>query len=422
MYSNKPLFPLLAVIFLGYLGFSLALPIFPPLFLNPIHNFLPKTLMPSNRRILLGLLFSMYPIGQFIGAPIMGKFSDKHGRRPILLLSLLALIPAYILCGFSVRFHLPYLTYISRFLCGLFEGNITTAQAALSDISHNEHVKTKNFGHIVTFSSSAFFFGPLIGGALVDSDLTPFFHFETPFWCAAFLVFIALLIVYIFFHETHHGNPNIHIHPFNILKSFIEVIRCHPLSIIFTANLCYFTSIFFFLNFFSAFLLYAFNFSAFKLGQANAYLAIFVMLGPLFFTKLSKKTTPLNITSLGGIFIGLSLLFFLLPSFPLALIFTLIPIGFLMAVGFAYPALLISNGADKTIQGQALGANMAIQVFAEGSTAVIGGFLMAITPSLPIWIGAMMAPIGGLILFIRKKKLHAYFSLSEIKKQVKKES
>ena len=48
------------------------------------------------RRILLGILFAMYPMGQFIGAPLLGKLSDKYGRKPVLLISLIAVIPAFI--------------------------------------------------------------------------------------------------------------------------------------------------------------------------------------------------------------------------------------------------------------------------------------------------------------------------------------
>lgn len=119
----KRVFPVLTVLFLGYLGYSLAIPLFPPLFLDPIHGFLPDGISQEARRILLGVLFAMYPLGQLVGAPLLGKLSDKYGRKPILLISLLIVIPAYLGSAFSVLFTFPTLLYISRFLSGLLEGN-----------------------------------------------------------------------------------------------------------------------------------------------------------------------------------------------------------------------------------------------------------------------------------------------------------
>lgn len=394
----KRLLPVLVVLFLGYLGFSLALPIFPPLFLDLAHSFLPIETGVAMRRILLGILFSMYPLGQFIGSPILGKLSDKWGRKPVLLISLLAIIPGYIGCALSVAYRLPFLIYISRLWVGLLEGNITIAQAAISDISEDEKARTKNFGWMVSLSSSAFFFGPLIGGKLADSKLISWFHFDTPFWCAALLVLIGFLIVWWLFKETHEADQNVEIHPIKILTSFIDSLRIKRLRFIYLANMCFFSGMFFFLNFFSAYLVNVFGFNVSQLGEANAYLSIFLVIGPLLFGWMAKFWTATKVALFGSVLLGVSLVVFLLPSSPYALFATLIPVGFFMAIGFAYPALMISNVVSKRIQGQVLGSNMAIQVFGEGATALTGGFLMAIYTSLPIWIGAIVAMIGGILL------------------------
>ena len=361
----KRLLPVLVVLFLGYLGFSLALPIFPPLFLSLEHSFLSPETSAATRRILLGILFSMYPLGQFIGAPIMGKLSDKWGRKPVLLISLLAIIPGYIGCALSVVYSVPFVMYLSRLWVGLLEGNITIAQAAISDISEDEKTKTKNYGWMVSLSSSAFFFGPLIGGKLADSKLISWFHFDTPFWCAAFLVLIGFITVWRLFKETHEADKNVEIHPVKIFTSFIDSLRLKRLRFIYLSNMCFFFAIFFFLNFFSAYLVNVFGFNVSQLGEANAYLSIFVMLGPLAFGWIAKFWNAPKVALVGSILLGLSLAVFLLPSNPYALFLTLAPVGFFMAVGFAYPALMISNVVSKRIQGQVLGSNMAIQVFGE---------------------------------------------------------
>ena len=103
---------------------------------------------------------------------------------------------------------------------------------------------------------------------------------------------------------------------------------------------------------------------------------------------------------LGALFICISYLVFVMPASPWALIFTLLPVGFFLAMGFAFPAIMVSDAVSKRRQGQALGTNQSLQVFAEATTALIGGFFMAKTNSFPIYAGAVCAVIAALILFV----------------------
>ncbi len=402
MNSLKRIFPLLTVLFLGYLGFSLALPLFPPLFLDPSLQFLPPSVTPEMRRIWLGILFAMYPIGQFIGAPLLGKWSDKYGRKPIILISLIIVIPAYLGSACAILYTLPGLLFVSRFFSGLLEGNIVIAQAAIADISEDAKTKTKNFGWLVSLSSTAFFFGPLIGGKLADSKIVSWFHYDTPFWCAAILSLIGFLVVALLFRETHAPDREIEISFKTLIKTFSEGLKYRRLRVIFTANFCFFLAIFFFLNFFSAYLVSAFQFTFSLLGEVNAYLSLPIILAPLvfgFFTKLwsTKKTTQI-----GSFLLSVSYVLFVIPASPWALLLTLLPVGFFMAMGFAFPALLVSDAVSKRFQGQALGTNQSIQVFAEAFTALIGGFFMALSNTLPIYLGALCGLLGTLALMKQK--------------------
>ncbi len=400
MSSMKRIFPVLTVLFLGYLGFSLAIPLFPPLFLDPVHEFLPVETTKEMRRILLGILFGMYPLGQFVGAPLLGKLSDKFGRKPVLLISLVIVIPAFIGSALSIFYVLPGLLFASRFLSGLLEGNIVIAQAAIADISEDAKTKTKNFGWLVSLSSTAFFFGPLIGGKLADSTIVPWFHFDTPFWCAAVLTLIGFFIVYALFRETHPPDPEIEVSVKAITRSFSEGLKFKGLRTIYWANLFVFLAIFFFLNFFTAYLINKFHFSVALLGEVNAYLSIPFMIAPIFFGVFAKWWTTRQAMRLGALCLSISYLVFIIPQSPWALLATLIPLGFFQSMGFVFPAIMVSNALGKKYQGQALGTNQSIQVFAEASTALTGGFIMALGNTLPIYFGAGCAIIAALILFI----------------------
>ncbi|MCB1115715.1 MAG: MFS transporter [Chlamydiia bacterium] len=405
MSSMKRILPVLTVLFLGSLGFSLAIPLFPPLFLEKGHSFLPQGMSIETRRILLGILFAMYPLGQFLGAPLLGKLSDKYGRKPILLLSLIIVIPAYLGCAFSVKYALPYLLFISRFFSGLLEGNVIIAQAAIADISEDTQTKTKNFGWFVSLGSTAFFFGPLIGGKLADQSFISWFHFDTPFWGAALLSLVGFFIVLKFFRETHAPDAEIKVSMKTITRSFTDGLNFKSIRMVYVANLFIYLGSFFFLNFFTAYLLTRFHFSVAKLGEINAYLAIPFILAPIFFGKFAKWWTSRQSMRLGCFCLCIAFLVFIIPSSPWALLITLLPIGFFQSMGFAFPAIMISDGVSKNVQGLALGTNQSIQVFAEGATALCGGLIMAFGITFPIYAATVCAFIGGLILFIRPPRV-----------------
>ena len=105
---------------------------------------------------------------------------------------------------------------------------------------------------------------------------------------------------------------------------------------------------------------------------------------------------------LGSLCICISYLIFVTPSSPWALLITLLPVGFFLAMGFAFPAIMVSDAVGKRFQGQALGTNQALQVFAEGFTALIGGFILAWGNSFPIYVGAGAAVIAAVILFVTR--------------------
>jgi predicted MFS family arabinose efflux permease len=75
-----------------------------------------------------------------------------------------------------------------------------------------------------------------------------------------------------------------------------------------------------------------------------------------------------------------------------------------MAMGFAFPALIVSDSVSPKLQGQALGTNQSLQVFAEALTALVGGVFMAKANVFPIYSGAVCAAIAAIILFIRPQR------------------
>lgn len=130
-----------------------------------------------------GWLTFAYAFTQFLFAPIIGSLSDKYGRRPIILLSLLGFSLDYLLLAFS-----PTITwlFIGRIIAGITGASITTASAYIADVSTPEN-RAKNFGMIGAAFGLGFIIGPVIGGLLGQ------YGSRVPFYAAAVLCMLNFL-------------------------------------------------------------------------------------------------------------------------------------------------------------------------------------------------------------------------------------
>ncbi len=385
--------PIFLVLFLGYVGFSIVLPIFAPLLFNPDHGLLPHLPSEMMRSIVLGLLISMYPLGQVIGCPLLGRLSDLFGRRKILLISLAFIVPCYILSGLSLSHIHVSMLFISRFLIGLFEGNIVIATAAIADISETPDAKVKNFGWITTISSSGFIVGPLLGGKLIDSQIVSWFSFATPFYLSAVIVAITWACVYFMFKETLQSKHSRVFKPLHEIRKMYSALRYPHLKGVFFGNFNLYMAFFFFFAFFPVFLVRAFHFNPSMLAEIEAYLSLCICITPLFYKKLSKHFVPKQVTALSGLFFSLSLLVLCLTFSTKALVFALLIPSFCIASGFTYSNLTVSDLMPKEKQGEALGTNQAIVVLSECLSGLLGGFLSGLALKLPLLVGSLSALI-----------------------------
>ena len=137
----------------------------------------------------VGLLGTVFSLMQFIFAPIWGRFSDRIGRRPIILLSLLGTGIAHFF--FAVSNSLEWL-FISRILAGIAAASVPTAMAYISDITSHEN-RAKGMGMVGAAFGLGFIFGPAIGGVLsVYGYSVPIFFASGLSFCAAALAFFKL--------------------------------------------------------------------------------------------------------------------------------------------------------------------------------------------------------------------------------------
>ncbi len=139
-----------------------------------------------------GWLIASYAIIQFLCAPIVGSLSDKYGRRPILLLSLLGFGIDYLVLAFAPS--IGWL-FLARIIAGFFGASFTTGAAYIADVSSPEK-KSQNFGLLGVAFGLGFIIGPVMGGVL--GEIGP----RIPFFTAAFLSFLNLIYGYFILPES----------------------------------------------------------------------------------------------------------------------------------------------------------------------------------------------------------------------------
>ncbi|MBA3945647.1 MAG: MFS transporter [Herpetosiphonaceae bacterium] len=171
---RSPLLPIFLIIFVGLMGFGIILPLLP--LYAEVFRAKPAT---------IGILAGSYSLAQFLVTPYFGALSDRYGRRPILIISQVGTVLSYLLLG--VAGSLPVL-FIARLLDGISGGNISTAQAYISDVTE-EKDRAKAFGLIGAAFGLGFILGPAIGGLLSQGG-----HYGRAAFAAAALSLLSLLL------------------------------------------------------------------------------------------------------------------------------------------------------------------------------------------------------------------------------------
>ncbi len=150
--------------------------------------------VPVNQASTYGaILLSVFAITQFLFAPVIGNLSDKFGRRPVLLVSLLGFGIDYIILALAPTYGW---LFAGRVIAGITGASFTTATAYIADVSPDETSRAKNFGLIGAAFGLGFVLGPALGALLSTWGL------RAPFYAAAILCLLNCLYGYVFLPES----------------------------------------------------------------------------------------------------------------------------------------------------------------------------------------------------------------------------
>lgn len=200
--KKSRLLPIFIVFFVDNFGFSLVFTLFAPLLLNLSFGLVEPSYTVATRNMLIGVLFSVFPLAQFFGAPFIGDFADHYGRKKAFVFSLFGAVVGYVLSALGVIFHSFTILVISRFISGFCAGNLGICLASIADLSHSERSRGRNYGFLATIAGVSWICSMIVGSYLADPRFGRDFNPAVPFLISAFLCLLALVCVIFYYHET----------------------------------------------------------------------------------------------------------------------------------------------------------------------------------------------------------------------------
>lgn len=401
--EKQQLWIILLVVFMSFLGTSIAYPIFPPLFLHPSQgSIIPATWPDSARSLLLGIALSVYPLGQFVGSPIFGGSSDRYGRKPVLMISLAGSVIGYLLTMLSLKFNLLWVLIASRFITGVMEGNIAIVRAMAAELGSIS--KYKSLGRINGVAAIGYVMGPLLGGFLSDNHLVSWFSYSFPFLLSTLFAFIAFIFALIKLKErgiTTQSDITIW-QRFNLIGRFRVLFKSSAtLKYLLICSTIFTFSIDIFYEFSPVYLTGLWAMTPAGIAVYTAILSIALATGsgwlPLFFSRYFSTHKVIA----GAIFI-VAIIFGLMILFP-SPIFVFILFGLVgLSIATANTNLMVqvSNAADKSIQGEAMGAQLSLRTLGDGIICLIGGWLIISSVMLPIIFCCLIATLSLIVYLV----------------------
>jgi multidrug resistance protein len=376
--ARSPLFLMALTVFLDITGFGLILPLLP---------FWAERLGAGP--VGVGLILTVYALAQFLFTPVLGSLSDRYGRRPVILISLLIEALGFALTALAGA--LPFLL-LARFIGGLGSSNLGSAQAVVSDVTPPAG-RARGMGAIGAAIGLGFVVGPALGGALTALGAT------VPFWAAMGVALVNALLVWRFLPETRKRRAAVaaeqrKVALFGGWRSlrYPVVARLVGINLLFTIAFTAMETVF------PLFSQRVFGWTAEQNGYIFTYVGVVVVImqgglvGQLV-RRFGEKA--LLIGGLALLAVGLALL-----PFSATLGVLLLALGLLSAgEGAVSPtsSALLSFAGPPEAQGETLGLAQGVSGLGRIIGPLAAGSLFAVGVGVPFWAGAALVLLAALI-------------------------
>jgi MFS family permease len=382
MLKNKHLAPIFIVVFVDILGFSIILPLLP--YYAGHFGAQPET---------IGLLIASYSLCQFIAAPILGMWSDRYGRRPVLLYSQFGSFLGFILLGVALHLPNPIIwLFIARVIDGISGGNLTVAQAYISDITRPEE-RARTFGMIIGVS---FGLGFMLGTSL--NAFLSGFGYDIPAYAAAFFSFTSIMATLFLLPETEHQVDEERPRGLTLYTRVLDYLAIPELR---RLLMVFFFMALPFALYVTMFALFAELHLHFTARQTSLFLAFVGFLGIIWqgavIGPVVKRFGDYKALMIGLVSSAIGLTYLTMVDAWWKLGF--VALFFSFGHGIARPSLtsLLTQAAPPHRRGGVIGATTSLESLSRIIAPAAGGWIMAQHPTWLGWIGGLLFTTSTLI-------------------------
>ncbi|PKO06071.1 MAG: MFS transporter [Chloroflexi bacterium HGW-Chloroflexi-3] len=360
MTDKKRLFSIFLVVFIDLLGFSIILPLLP---------FYAETFGAS--ATVVGLLVAIYAAGQMISAPLLGRLSDRYGRRPFLIVSILGGAISFFILGFASSLTM---LFIARLVAGLTAGNISVAQAYITDVTDVKN-RSRGLGLIGAAFGLGFIIGPALGGLLSQ------WGYAAPAFLAAGIATLNLVVVIFWLPEslTEERKNEISLQkksPISI-NSLLATLRKPVVGPLLHTRVFYGFAFALFQSVFALYGQYRFGLNAQNIGYILTYVGVLsVITQGVIVGKISDRFPDPKIIFFSTLLIAISFLAWAFSPGIIFLLIILLPI----AMNAGILNTIINTALTKAVPPVEFGGILGLSAALESATRVIaptlGGFLL----------------------------------------------
>ncbi len=397
-----------AIVFMSFLNASIAYPIFPPLFLKSTANaLLPLSWSETERLFILGLTLACFPLGQFIGSPILGRNSDRYGRKKMLLISLAGCGIGYGCIVSAFELNALWLLLLGQFITGFMEGTYTIATAFAADFKTIN--KYASFGRINSIGSLGYIAGPLFGGLLSDQNISTYFSYSLPFLFA----FLATIAIFILVYRKLPTNPpskpiekEAFLHQFHIFRHIkVLLLRLpHLKHLLFISTLFTF-SVDIFYEFSAIYLTGKWEMTPSMIAIYNIALSFALALGAIYIPEYLSRHWQRNQIITHGIFfsacIWACMVLFQHP-FLMLIFFGLIGLGITTVT--TTTTIHLSDMTNADTQGEVLGIQQSLRTLGDALICVFGGLVSILSIVFPMILSFIVAFLAALLSYLYLKQ------------------
>lgn len=360
MTDKKRLFSIFLIVFIDLLGFSIILPLLP---------FYAESFGASPT--IVGFLVAIYAAGQMFSAPLLGRLSDRYGRRPFLIISILGGAIGFFMLGLATNLTM---LFVARLVAGITAGNISVAQAYITDVTDDKN-RSRGLGLIGAAFGLGFVIGPAMGGLLSQ------WGYFVPAYAAAGIATINLVVVILWLPEslTQERKDEIALqkNPPISLKSVILAMKRPIVGALLSTRLFYGFAFALFQSVFALYGQYRFNLNAQNTGYILAYVGVISVFTQGFLVgKITDRYPDRKIILITTGIIAFSFLAWAFAPNISILLLILLPI----AMNAGILNTVINSALTKAVQPIEFGGILGLSAALESATRVIapslGGFLL----------------------------------------------